>query len=271
MLFLQEFARNVKIKKTKKNPDNPESNTGCLKGKKMKKFKCSICGYIYEESKGIPEKGIKPGTKWEDLPEDFTCPLCNALKSLFVPVLEAPHSQEKSQKKPEVKNTEKNTVYHEPIKELTAGEISAICSNLAKGCEKQRLLSEMEAFYKIADYFKSKAAVNKETPPGKETLVKDVSGLLSLDMTTGFSAANKAAKLNEDRGALRSLVWSEKVSTMIKSLLERYAKEGDAMLENTSLYVCDICGFIWLGDKLPDICPVCKVPKHKMIKIERKV
>ena len=40
----------------------------------MKKFKCSVCGYVYDESSGIPGK-IKPGTKWEDIPEDFTCPL----------------------------------------------------------------------------------------------------------------------------------------------------------------------------------------------------
>ena len=49
----------------------------------MRKFKCSICGYIYDESVGIPEKGITPGTKWEDLGEDFVCPLCRAPKSLF--------------------------------------------------------------------------------------------------------------------------------------------------------------------------------------------
>ena len=50
---------------------------------KMEKFQCSICGYIYDESSGIPEKGIMPGTKWEDLPEDFICPLCAANKSFF--------------------------------------------------------------------------------------------------------------------------------------------------------------------------------------------
>ena len=42
----------------------------------MKKFKCSICGYIYDEPVGIPEQGIQAGTKWEDLPSDWTCPLC---------------------------------------------------------------------------------------------------------------------------------------------------------------------------------------------------
>lgn len=49
----------------------------------MKKYKCTICGYVYDEEKGIPEKGIAPGTKWEDLPEDWTCPWCKAPKSAF--------------------------------------------------------------------------------------------------------------------------------------------------------------------------------------------
>ena len=54
----------------------------------MNKFQCAVCGYIYDESLGIPEKGIGPGTKWEDLPEDFICPLCAASKSVFMPIEE---------------------------------------------------------------------------------------------------------------------------------------------------------------------------------------
>ena len=49
----------------------------------MKQHVCSICSYTYDETKGIPEKGIAPGTKWEELPEDWKCPLCGADKSQF--------------------------------------------------------------------------------------------------------------------------------------------------------------------------------------------
>ena len=49
----------------------------------MKKFVCQICGYVYDESKGDPDNGIAPGTKFEDLPEDFECPLCGAGKDAF--------------------------------------------------------------------------------------------------------------------------------------------------------------------------------------------
>ena len=49
----------------------------------MAKYVCSICGYVYDEAAGIPEKGIAPGTKWEDLPDDWVCPLCGVGKSEF--------------------------------------------------------------------------------------------------------------------------------------------------------------------------------------------
>jgi rubredoxin len=46
----------------------------------MSRYRCSDCGWIYDESKGYPPKGIKPGTKWEDLPEDFKCAECRNRK-----------------------------------------------------------------------------------------------------------------------------------------------------------------------------------------------
>ena len=49
----------------------------------MKKYVCSVCGYVYDEAAGDPDSGIAPGTKWESLPEDWVCPLCGAAKSDF--------------------------------------------------------------------------------------------------------------------------------------------------------------------------------------------
>ena len=49
----------------------------------MKKFECELCGYIYDEAAGDPDSGIAPGTKWEDLPADWECPLCFAGRDLF--------------------------------------------------------------------------------------------------------------------------------------------------------------------------------------------
>ena len=49
----------------------------------MKKYVCTICGFVYEEEKGLPDEGIAPGTKWEDVPDDFVCPECGVGKDMF--------------------------------------------------------------------------------------------------------------------------------------------------------------------------------------------
>lgn len=50
----------------------------------MKKYVCDVCGWEYDEATGDPEHGIAPGTKFEDLPEDFVCPLCGVGKDSFI-------------------------------------------------------------------------------------------------------------------------------------------------------------------------------------------
>ena len=49
----------------------------------MKKYVCLVCGFVYDEELGDPENGIAPGTKFEDLPEDYACPLCGVGKEEF--------------------------------------------------------------------------------------------------------------------------------------------------------------------------------------------
>lgn len=51
----------------------------------MAKYYCTVCGYVYDEEEGAPDLGIEPGTKWADIPDDFTCPLCGAEKEDFLP------------------------------------------------------------------------------------------------------------------------------------------------------------------------------------------
>jgi rubredoxin len=47
------------------------------------KWKCSICGYIYDPAAGDPDGGIKPGIPFEELPDDWVCPVCGAPKEEF--------------------------------------------------------------------------------------------------------------------------------------------------------------------------------------------
>lgn len=53
------------------------------KGEAMKKYRCMVCGYIYDPEKGDPDSGIKPGTAFEDIPADWKCPVCGVGKDQF--------------------------------------------------------------------------------------------------------------------------------------------------------------------------------------------
>ena len=47
------------------------------------KYVCNVCGYVYDETTGDPDNGIEPGTAFEDLPDDWVCPLCDVSKDMF--------------------------------------------------------------------------------------------------------------------------------------------------------------------------------------------
>lgn len=218
----------------------------------MKKYICSICGFIYDEAQGIPDAGIAPGTKWADVAGNWKCPWCGASKDDF--------KEEMGENQSEAVDLDEN---HGDLRELSIAELSALCSNLAKGCEKQYLAEEADLFTQLADYYKNK------TPDVRENNFKDLMVKIEKDLNHHYPKANAIASSKGDRGAKRALVWSEKVTRILNSVISRYEKEGDKVLEDTKIYVCDICGFIYLGNELPAICPVCKVPNFKIIEIRR--
>ncbi|MFA6843982.1 MAG: rubredoxin [Bacilli bacterium] len=206
----------------------------------MGKYVCAVCGYVYDEE--VTEK------KFAKLADDFTCPVCMATKDAF------------ELKKEVTKNDDIEEDLDE-LKELSFGQMSILCSNLAKGVEKQYKAEAAVLFHKLSSQFKEKAGVIKTED------ILEVEALLQEDLAEYDEAKNIATKKG-DRGALRALVWSEKVSKMVRSILNRYNKKGDSILDDTNIYVCEICGFIYIGNNLPKICPVCKVPSFKMTKVE---
>ena len=219
-------------------------------------YTCTVCGYTYDEAKGIPEEGILPGTKWEGLADDWTCPLCGASKSEFE-ILDEEATTDRVEPSTSLD-------HEDDLRELSPLEMGILCSNLANGCEKQYKFEEAALFTQLGTYFKGQAGTTQDS---------DFSKLLNLienDLEQGFPEARLASSKDNDRGALRALTWSEKVTKILKSLLTRYQKKGDEMLENTGVYVCTICGFIYVGNNLPEVCPVCKVANWKFEKIERR-
>ena len=207
------------------------------------KYICQICGYVYDDAK---EK-----VPFEELPDDWKCPLCGAAKSDF---------------KPEANGDEKKVVTAiEPmeadLEKLSAGQLAALCSNLARGCEKQYKQEEADLFKQLAGYF---TAV---VPAVNDASVEKIAKELQTD-ADNYAAVRATADANADRGAARVCVWGEKVTRMLSSLVNRYLNEGEAMLKDTNIWVCTTCGFVYIGDTPPELCPVCKVPDWKFEKIE---
>lgn len=221
----------------------------------MSKYICTICGFVYDEALGESENNIKAGTKWDDIAKDWKCSLCGAEKRDF--------EVEEKKKAVDFSNEKINQVEMHELRELSSIEMSALFSNLAKGSEKQYRLEEEKNFSELAEYYKNISA-SKDNKK-----IKDIDVLIKKDLNDGFPKAEAVAKDSADRGALRSIVWASKVTKISASILSRYDKQKTELLKDKNIYVCDICGFIYIGDEPPAICPVCKVPKEKIIKVER--
>ena len=244
------------------------------------RYICMICGYVYDDAK---EK-----VPFESLPASWKCPLCGAAKSDFnpeeIPVSKsaakvdptseaanaglasqptkaAPASAPTKAAPPPTAQINAPVTEDSDLKKLSPGQLSALCSNLARGCEKQYKPEEAGLFRELADYFAS------VTPAIDDASVENIAALLWSDIDN-YSGLRAAADEASDRGAARVCVWGEKVTRMLSSLVIRYLNEGEALLADTNIWVCTVCGFVYIGDDAPEFCPVCKVPAWKFEKIE---
>ena len=211
------------------------------------KYVCQVCGYVYDDDK---EK-----TPFDQLPDTWKCPLCGAPKSAFKAQEEEKSAEKSKTLKPA--NEELNTG---DIK-LSVGQLAALCSNLARGCEKQYMEEEAGLYRELADY------LSAVTPPLNDASVEMIEASLAEDIED-YPTVRQTVDADGDRGAARALTRGEKVSRMLSSLVERYLKEGESMLEGQDIWLCTACGFVYVGEKAPELCPVCKVPSWKFEKIE---
>ena len=204
------------------------------------RYICQVCGYVYDDG--------REASPFEALPESWKCPLCGAPKGEFraqeaAPPAEAASAQLEGELGP-----------------FTAGQLAALSSSLGRGCEKQYKAEEAALFRELAAWFTSAA-------PSEEASVEALAESLRRDVGD-YPALRSAADAAGDRGAARICVWGEKVTRMLASLLERYIREGETMLEGQEVWVCTACGFVWVGEAPPENCPVCRVPAWKFEKAE---
>ena len=211
----------------------------------MRKYRCTICGYIYDDSK---EK-----VKFVDLPDDWKCPACGAPKSLF---------EEIKEEKEKIKEEEKVEIIEEvddDLRELSNYEISLICSNLAKASEKQYLEEEKDLFRELSKYY-------EELESAKTGSLDDVINMVNSDINS-FSKAMEVFSKYDDRGAKRVVNWASKSTNIMKVIIDTYKEKGIDYIKNNKIWVCDICGFIYVGDNPPKVCPVCRVPSVKILEV----
>ncbi|WP_319756289.1 rubredoxin-like domain-containing protein [uncultured Sphaerochaeta sp.] len=149
------------------------------------------------------------------------------------------------------------------MRQLSAEELGALCSNLQKACTKQLRSEEAALFGKLSAYY------DKHHTTKQEQDYQSLLDAVNRDLSTGYAEASNAAEKANDRGSKRALLWGEKASKLLKALMVRYEKQGSALLENTNVWVCEICGFIYVGDTPPSLCPICKVPSFKIHPIQK--
>lgn len=151
------------------------------------KYTCKICGYIYDEAKeAIP---------FAQLPDTWVCPLCGARKADFAPQEEAPQpAQPRLTVLPQ----------DDDLQKLSLPEFAAVCSNLARGCEKQYKGEEAALFQQLAQAF---LAI---MPEAEQADFSHLQALVQQDLDETYGAVRATAADQKDRGALRICVWGEK-------------------------------------------------------------
>ncbi len=216
-------------------------------------YRCTICGYVYDDA--------KESVPFAELPGTWQCPWCSAPKSSFEPIEEPPVKEAVSKAVPVAEPLTVPTGLDPDMQKLSVGQMAVLCSNLARGCEKQYMPKEQELFNELAAYF------TKHTPKVEDATVEFISARLQQDLND-YKAVMQTAKDDVDRGAQRVCTWGEKVTRILSVLVNKYQKEGDAILQDTDIWVCTVCGFVFIGNTAPELCPVCKVPAWKFNKID---
>ena len=164
--------------------------------------------------------------------------------------------------KEEIKEENKNEIIEEvddDLRELSNYEISLICSNLAKASEKQYLDEESNLFRELSKHYES-------LEDNKSGSLDDVIDMVNSDINNFSKSMDVFTKYN-DRGAKRVINWASKSTNIMKVVMDTYKEKGIDYIKNTKIWVCDICGFVYIGDNPPKVCPVCRVPSLKILEV----
>jgi rubrerythrin len=138
--------------------------------------------------------------------------------------------------------------------------LPAVFSNLAKAADKQQ---EAE----IASLFSTLSGLVLNGK-GATVSMDEIRSAVVEDGENGYQRIREAGEKEGDRGVLRAAKWGEKVNTAQRSLIDRFASKGEELLDGKSLFVCEACGFIFVGTDPPPVCPVCKAPSGRFAEVK---
>ncbi|MCF7941758.1 MAG: rubredoxin [Spirochaetia bacterium] len=138
--------------------------------------------------------------------------------------------------------------------------LSAVFSNLTKAAALQQNEEISSLFDQLAQHYTHDTA----DAGGFDTLQK----LIGEDLRSTYASLAAAAGEKHERGPLRALTWGEKVTKIQKSLISRYERTGESLLEDTEVFICEACGFISIGKAKPKLCPICKAPESRFSQVE---
>lgn len=224
-------------------------------------YRCPSCGYIYDEAAGAPHVGVPPNTRWERIPNNFICPWCRFPKAKFTLAQPVFHSSQKINGENSFSVLIDDVKSHETMYQMSYAELSALCSHLANSCEIQHLFREAQQFTVLADYYQTRTAQPMDAS------IDQLASLLEEDIAGAYVRVDAAAEAAGDRGAKRILKWSKGVTQATSGILSRYQSQGGQFLQNTGVYICEICGYILIGDTMPRGCPICHVSNIRIEKV----
>ncbi len=221
-----------------------QSNSKTREEIKMKKYRCTVCGYIHEG----------------DLPEDFRCPQCNQPASVFVPIEES----EKKTNKYSGTKTEKN------LMEAFSGESQARnkYTYFASIAQREGYDQLSELFLKTARNEQEHARIWFEELGGLGDTAENLLQAAEGENYEWTDMYDRFAKDAEEEGFKALAERFRRVAAIEKAHEERYR----ALLKNVemqqvfekgeeTMWECRVCGHLVMGKKAPEVCPVCKYSK----------
>ena len=225
----------------------------------MKKYKCKICGHIYDPAQGDPTQGIAPGTAFDDLPATWKCPRCKKDKSFFEAVEEAKASNPYAGTQ-----TEKNLL------EAFAGESQARnkYTYFASKAKKEGYEQIAALFLQTAENEKEHAKLWFKELCGIGTTAENLLAAAEgenhewTDMYEGFAKTAEAEGFPELAAKFRGVAAIEKHhEERYRALLHNVETREVFAKSEVKVWECRNCGHIVVGTAAPEVCPVCNHPQ----------